>query len=174
MRSKTCVLAFAVVLCAGCDDDDGPGSSGVAPNTNAQDLSYEELRRLCEWSNAQSEESLLSREQLCTYKAYDEAGDDFAKCEQERDECLDKAYEDDELDQPGFETRNCAKVETDDIPDDCNATVGEIEACAYDWNEWSRDRARVVSCEDGWEDFGERDLPRSCDGVLQRCKKLWN
>jgi hypothetical protein len=171
MRLNVYAMGLLAVLAA-CDDDDGPGSSGVDPRTDVQDLTRAELEQFCEWTNSLYLDGDLSDEQLCTYKALEEAHDDEAKCEEKRLECLDKAEDGDRPD-PIWRVRDCDNVDRDDIPRDCDVTVGEIEACVGDLHDWEWQYARFTSCEQWDDDSDWDDRPSSCDRVFDRCKDLW-
>jgi hypothetical protein len=139
-------LTFSMGVAA-CNDDtnDSTGfDTGLPTDKKLSDLSDDDVYKSCIASAEFTNEIISSPDLTCqiqalifTGAAYSQAGDFMtdaiivATCQTTYDACLDDPPQ---IDQDSPEEQ-CEDSTTGDIPDNCDATVGELEACTGDYAE---------------------------------------
>lgn len=138
------VLVLVSIGLTGCSSGDGGGAShGVSPSKTLNSLSQQEIDKICDSierqmkSSAESAQSLMDNADfMCTMRAVGTAlitQGTTADCESEKQDCLEQTqemesetYSDDSSSDEDDSGINC--VTTDDVSE-CEATVGDIDAC---------------------------------------------
>ncbi len=164
------VAGAALLVGAGCGDGDGEGgakSSGVASSKPLSEVTDAEATQICEWGSDAS--YAPSDKETCTFRALFFSSTP-AECEAFVAQCLKEGPRDEE------EEESCDSAKND-LPDDCTATVAELEACIRDFNAALRDFFAGASCDDaGMTATGDPAAappPASCAAVEKKCPGLY-
>ncbi|MBN2802476.1 MAG: hypothetical protein JXR91_05245 [Deltaproteobacteria bacterium] len=197
---KKLTLIFMALLLsvsvASCKDDSGDGggttvNTGLPEDKIVSDLTDDEVYKACVAitklvnSTADDTELLCKSEALMTvgmsYMVLGEFMTDDAMvttCDEAYKACMDAPATDDAT----TPEEECAGSSTEDIPANCNATVGEIENCLSDYNKLAADSIpdlpscssltseKLIELSASYGDMQtEPEPPASCDVVNEKC-----
>lgn len=158
------VLCGAAVL--GCGDDDGGGGSGVSNSKKINELSAAEFKRVCEdFQKKFASVDDAGNEAICTVQGLVAESTTDESCTEARDSCLKEAEPEESFD-------------CDDGPEetmeDCDATVGEFNACVSAVVDAFEDWASKITCDteiselEDFEDSGPKE-PAACAKLDEAC-----
>lgn len=159
------VVALGLNACG--DGGDGGGSSGVPDSTNVTELTESQKTALCEeFADRFKPISENLKAPSCAIEGIiAEMSGGGETCEDARDACL--AKEDD------GEAEDCSMQE--DIPEDCDITVGEYRDCLDAYAGQVKDLAADITCDSDLQDLQgveAPETPAACKTVQTKCPEL--
>lgn len=176
--SKKTTLALLVVMGAafmmpacGDDDDDGGGSAvagsvdtGVPEDKTLSELDEGDKDAICD-----TIDGLVGPEVECFGAALLIAlfSEDVAACQATFDACIDDPEQFAEESDFDFGEGACS---VENIPEDCNATVGELEACISEQNDAIQSLLDNFDCAEVLDSDGSDEGPGpACQAVEEKC-----
>lgn len=171
-----CVSAWAL---GGCGDGGPPPiDTGIADSTRVADLTDEQAVQACiaaeRWEREQAP-NLFSERELCTLLAVSFT-EDAATCEAAVISCRERGLPPDEPDGDTPE-QECAGETAPDVGASCDATVGELEACANARVDANQRALAELDCsyagdEEAVDELSDRYEPAICRDLERRCPEL--
>ena len=164
------LVASALWACGG-DGQGASSSSGVEASTQISALTDEQAQKLCAFDRDGYKAHLPGEAAYCTYFAAN--GDDVARCEEDRDECIASDDYENEL----ADTWDCDSAKAEDynggLEGECEATVGELEACLKADHGSRAGEMKAAKCgENADDDGGLSSLPEPCVHLEDVCPGL--
>ncbi len=169
----------STVALAGCGDGGPPPiDTGIADSTRVVDLTNEQAVQACiaveRWERAQAP-NLVSDRERCTLLAVSFT-EDVATCEAAVVSCLERGLPPEEPDDDTPE-EECAGETAPDVEASCDATVGELEACANARVDASQRALAELDCsyagdEEAVDALTDRYEPAICRDLERRCPDL--
>lgn len=173
-------VAFMMPAC-GDDDDDGGGGAGVEPvdtglpdDKTLSDLDEGDQEAICD-----AIDGLVGPEVQCVGAALFIGifSEDAAACQATFDACIadpEQFAEDNELEPDDEE-----ECSVDEIPEDCSATVGELEACFSEQAAAIQSLINNFQCAELLASEGEalgalEELGPACQAVEEKCPGIFD
>lgn len=175
------LMLGAVAMASACGDDDGDSGSatvdsGLPEDKKISDLDEQEVEALCDAAESATED-LIGPEFQCVAVAlfFGVFSEDAEACQTTFDLC--SADPEQFLEDSGFEPdpeEGDDECNIDDIPEDCDATVGEIEACLNEQVAFLQGLTRNFQCAELLADFDGESNPLepngpACQVLEQKC-----
>lgn len=176
-----CLLGTSVLIAC------GSSGSGVEKDKPAEDLTRSEAQQLCEFFEDETL-SRISEDDYCRSQGFSAAADAFFRDDDVSDADLVKACESGQNGCSSLYEKEIERMKGSfmcsfaDVPDDCRATVGEVETCMLDMidhllnltdlpkcDQYSRQKIEDIMKERQRKLFS---LPDSCKEVSRTCDDL--
>jgi len=148
-----------------------PGS-GVDRNKRLNELSSDEARSICETTAEQFRGVIQEQESVeyrCTITGLF-AGETPELCVEQRDSCIEREMADPTPD----ESSDFSCAAPAEIPETCDATVGQLEDCYDVWMDEIASRATLYDCANAGDEAVRDSLldfapPAACEPFVSRC-----